>query len=97
MPLQTDASYAAREAFNSAIRTYCLLNDKWLYDIADLQCHTALGVKTVDGDGREVMVASYARDDGGHLSDAGALRMAKAFWTLLIRIARAMPLPEEPM
>lgn len=87
MPLQDDASYAAREAYNSAIRTYCLDHGKWLIDIADIECHNSSGVKQIDGNGREIATTAYMRDDGGHLGTDGRLRMAKAYWSAITAIA----------
>ncbi|GEM_PF-4168884 len=87
MPLQDDASYAAREAYNSAIRTYCLDHAKWLIDIADIECYNTSNVKQVDGNGREIAETSYMRADGGHLGTDGRLRMGKAYWSLLAAIA----------
>ena len=87
MPLQDDASYAAREAYNDAIREYCLDNGKWLLDIADIECHNASGVKQIDGNGREIATTAYMRDDGGHLGTTGRLRMAQAYWSLIAAIA----------
>lgn len=87
MPLQDDASYAAREAYNSAIRAYCLDNAKWLIDIADIECHNTSDEKQVDGNGREIAETSYMRADGGHLGTDGRLRMGKAYWSLLAAIA----------
>jgi uncharacterized repeat protein (TIGR02543 family) len=87
MPLQDDASYAAREAYNAAIREYCLDNGKWLLDIADIECHNADGVKQVDGNSREIATTAYMRDDGGHLGTTGRLRLAQAYWSLIAAIA----------
>jgi len=83
MPLQSNASYAAREAYNRALRTYCAANGRWLIDIADIECHNSSGVKQVDGNGREVAESTYVTADGGHLSNVGSLRMANAFWVAM--------------
>jgi len=88
MPLQRDIAYPAREAFNSAIRTYCLENGRWLIDIADIECHDDAGVKNTDVNGRELMVSTYAMPDGGHLAAAGRLKMARAYWKLIAEIAK---------
>jgi hypothetical protein len=86
MPLQSNQSYAEREAYNSAIRAYCAANKKWLIDIADIECHAADGTKRLDS-GREIADSSYVTSDGGHLSQAGSLRMARAYWALIANIA----------
>lgn len=87
MPLQSNESYAAREAYNSAIRTYCLDHGKWLLDIAAIECHNDAGEKQVDGNGREIAVSTYMRTDGGHLGTTGRTKLAKAYWSLLAAIA----------
>lgn len=87
MPLQDDASYAAREAYNSAIRTDCLNKGKWLFDIADIECYNDSNVKQVDGNNREIATTSYMRDDGGHLGTSGRLKAGYGFWSLLAAIA----------
>lgn len=87
MPLQTNQSFPAREAYNLAIRTYCAENGKWLLDIADLECHNDAGIKLTDGSGREILYEQYAMPDGGHLSATGRLKLAKAYWTLIAGIA----------
>lgn len=91
MPLQSNESFAAREAYNSAIRKHCTDNNRWLLDMADIECHNPAGVKQVDGGGREVALADYVLADGGHLSQAGRLRMARAYWKLIAEIARSRP------
>lgn len=87
MPLQSTESYAARDAYNNAIRTYCAANNKYLIDIADIECHDPSGVKQLDGNSREIMYSTYAMADGGHLASAGRLRMARAFWSMLVLIS----------
>lgn len=89
MPLQSTIAYPAREAFNSAIRTYCSSHGRWLLDIADIECHDDAGAKRTDGSGCELMVASYATSDGGHLSSTGRLKLARAYWKLIGEIAKA--------
>lgn len=91
MPLQSSESYAAREAYNDAIRTYCDTNNKWLLDIADLECHNDAGVKQTDGNGREIAVSSYMMPDGGHLGSTGRVKLARAYWEMLARIAAEQP------
>jgi hypothetical protein len=88
MPLETTA-YQQRQIFNDAIRTHCRNNNKWLLDIADIESHNDAGVAQVDGSNYEVLTAAYT-DDGGHLDADGKPKMAKAFWTLLVKIAEAI-------
>jgi hypothetical protein len=87
MPLQSNESYASRDAYNAAIRAHCATNNRWLFDIADLECHNDAGIKQTDGNGREIADASYVIADGGHLSISGRLKMAKAYWSLMAKIA----------
>lgn len=91
MPLQTDRSFAARDAFNARIRAYCESNGRWLLDIADIQSHLTTDATEAPRlvTGYEAMYPAYATDDGGHLSDAGKLKLAKAYWSLLAAIAAA--------
>ena len=79
---------AQRQAYNEAMRAYCSANGKWLLDIADLECHDASGAAYADASGNELLYAGYT-SDGGHLqADAGKLQVARAYWTLLIEIAK---------
>lgn len=89
MPLQTDQGFAARDAFNARIRAYCESNDKWLLDIADIQSHLTAKATEVarKANGYEAMHEVYATEDHGHLSDAGKLKLAQAYWSLLAAIA----------
>jgi hypothetical protein len=85
MPIQTSGS-AARDAFNAAVRTYCLANDKILFDIADIECHHADGSPQTDG-GYEALCDEYT-DDGGHLDETGRVVVAEAFWNLAFAISQ---------
>jgi IPT/TIG domain len=84
MPIET-SSDAARQAFNDQVRTYAKANGKILFDIADVEAYNAAGQKRTDTDGREIMWDEWT-SDGGHLSDAGAQRVASAFWWLMARV-----------
>jgi hypothetical protein len=93
MPV-TSASYGEsystakerRSAYNTAVRNYCKTNDKWLFDIADIESHD--GDTAITASGYEAQYAGYT-DDGGHPNAAGALRLAQAYWTLITEIAMA--------
>lgn len=93
MPIERDQSFAARQAYNDALRTYCAANNHWLFDLADMECWDT--TRHVDGNSREVAVSSYVVTDGGHLSTTGALRVANAWWVLLANIA-SPPVPPAP-
>ena len=95
MPITT-ASYsedssvkAQRQAYNAAVRSYCAANGKWLLDIADLECHDDSGNVYKDGSGNELLYDGYT-SDGGHLqADAGKRKLARAYWTLIVEIAKS--------
>jgi hypothetical protein len=84
MPVET-SSNAARQGFNDQVRAYALANGKVLFDIADVETHNAAGQKRTDVYGREVMWPEWT-SDGGHLSSAGAQRVASAWWWLMARL-----------
>ncbi|HEQ72333.1 MAG TPA: SGNH/GDSL hydrolase family protein [Spirochaetia bacterium] len=84
IPIMEDGN-AARDQYNTLIREYCVQNDKYLFDIADIECHDPDGNHLTNG-GLETMDGSYS-DDGGHLNATGRSRVASAFWALLVRIA----------
>jgi hypothetical protein len=54
--------------------------------MADIESHNAAGAKLLDGSNRELMRSEWT-SDGGHLNDAGARRVASAWWWLMARIA----------
>jgi MYXO-CTERM domain-containing protein len=87
MPITTeDGSNSLRADFNGAVRGYCAENDCVLFDIADIESHTASG-DAVTVAGVEALDPAQATDDGGHLEDAGPARMAAAQWLLMAAIA----------
>ena len=89
MPIETSGN-TARQAFNDQVRAYALANGKLLFDIADIECHDVAGVKLTDASGREIMRPEWT-SDGGHLSSAGAVRVASAVWWLMARIGGWTP------
>jgi hypothetical protein len=89
IPIETSGN-TARQAFNDQVRAYALANGKLLFDIADIECHDAAGVKLTDSNGREIMRPEWT-SDGGHLSSAGAVRVASALWWLMARIGGWAP------
>lgn len=89
IPIETSGN-TARQSFNDQVRAYALANGKLLFDIADVECHDAAGQKRVDGSGRELMVEAWT-SDGGHLNAAGSLRVARALWWLMARVAGWSP------
>ncbi len=89
IPIETSGN-TARQAFNDQVRAYALANGKILFDIADIECHDAAGVKLTDANGRELLRPEWT-SDGGHLSSAGAVRVASALWWLMARIGGWTP------
>jgi len=90
MPIET-TSNAARQAFNDQVRVYARANGKVLFDIADVEAYNAAGAKRTDVYGREIMWPEWT-SDGGHLSSAGAGRVASAWWWLMARLGGWDPL-----
>jgi hypothetical protein len=86
MPIEITTN-ADRQEYNELVRTYCLENDQWLLDIADIECHDPSGTPQADASGYERLFAEYASDDYGHLNTDGSERVARAWWVLLARIA----------
>ncbi len=89
IPIETSGN-TNRQAFNDLVRAYAAANGKLLFDIADIESHNAAGSKRVDGNGRELMWDEWT-SDGGHLSAAGAQRVASALWWLMARVAGWSP------
>ena len=84
MPIET-SSNAARQVFNDQVRAYARANGKVLFDIADVEAYNAAGQRRTDIDGREILWPEWT-SDGGHLSSAGAVRVASAWWWLMARL-----------
>ena len=87
MPICVDGM-AARDAYNAQVRAYASAHGKWLFDIADIECHDPSGKRLVDANGHEILSTDYASDNAGHIDTAlGRARVAKAMWVLLANIA----------
>jgi hypothetical protein len=84
MPIETSGN-SARQGFNDQVRAFARANGKALFDIADVEAHNAAGQKGTDPYGREILWPEWT-SDGGHLSSAGALRVASAWWWLMARL-----------
>jgi hypothetical protein len=85
IPIETGGN-SARRTFNDQVRAYANANNKPLFDIADIESYNAAGAHRVDSSGREIMWDVWT-SDGGHLNDAGAQRVASAWWWLMARLA----------
>jgi hypothetical protein len=84
MPIETSGN-TARQSFNDQVRAYARANGRVLFDIADVEAYNAAGQKRTDAYGREVLWPEWT-SDGGHLSSAGAERVASAWWWLMARL-----------
>ena len=88
MPITTSGS-ADRDAFNTQVRSFCVDNDKPLYDIAAIESHDPSGT-AVRNNGYEAMYSGYT-SDGGHLNASGRLRAAQGMWWIMARVAGWQP------
>lgn len=86
IPITTSGSQNA-DNFNAAVRNYCIENNKILFDIADIECHSPDGIKQTNASGYEIMYSPYT-SDGGHLNATGSERVARGFWQLAYIISR---------
>jgi hypothetical protein len=84
MPIETSGN-TARQSFNDQVRAFARANGKVLFDIADVEAYNAAGQKRTDASGREILWPEWT-SDGGHLSLAGAQRVASAWWWLMARL-----------
>jgi hypothetical protein len=78
------------QSFNQQMRDYATTNGKILMDIADIESHTPDGQPcyTTPDSGIEIICSDYTTErEGGHLNALGSLRMSKAVWVLMARIA----------
>ena len=78
--------------FNVMMRDYAVEHEKILFDVADILSYTDLGEPCYDNlDGVQPAICQdYTTEvDGGHLGSVsgGKIRVAKAFWVLMARIA----------
>jgi hypothetical protein len=88
MPLMTstDSDNILRNNFNNAVRTYCINNNKLLYDIADMEAHDLSGNEltfTSGGKTYQKLYSGYS-SDGGHLNSTGAQQIAKGWYATCV-------------
>lgn len=77
-------------SFNEQMRQYAVDNGRILMDIADIESHQPDGIPCFDNAGRNIPAICQDYTDevnAGHLNSAGRLRMAKAFWVMMAKIA----------
>lgn len=83
-------SHAPSQGFNQQLRAYAAARPIVLFDIADILSTDPAGLPCFDNQdqGIEAICADYTNEvNGGHLNSLGRLRMAKAYWWLMARIA----------
>lgn len=77
-------------SFNNQMRTYVQDNGKILMDIADIESHQPDGTPCLTEDGNQIPVLCQeytVEEQGGHLNALGSLRLAKAMWVMMARLA----------
>lgn len=74
VPLATEDN-AARNAYNKLVREWCKKKGKTLFDLAD-----------IESNGGDALLDEYS-EDGGHLNETGRVRVARAWWWLMARLA----------
>ncbi|MCI0519986.1 MAG: hypothetical protein L0Z70_06970 [Chloroflexi bacterium] len=80
--------------FNQQMRRYAAEQGKVLMDLADIESHDPAGNPCVDSEGKniEAICDEYTDEEvNGHLNALGSLRMAKAMWVLMARLAGWQP------
>lgn len=86
--------YPGIETYNRQVREYTQQTGRALYDLADIESHTATGAACLDGQGREVLCDAWRpgfQAVEGHLNNAGHIRLAKAWWVMMARYAGWQP------
>ena len=82
MPLQSAGSANnGIHSFNVLVRSYCALNNKPLFDLADIEAWDTNGSYLTNTSGRPYLAPIYT-DDGGHLNAIGSKRAAIGLWNL---------------
>lgn len=96
IPLTVDVGgdNIARGNFNNALRTWAAANDKIVFDLADIEAHSADGTLQTFVSAGTVYerLADDWSADGGHLNTAGQLQVAKGFYALAAEVT-AIPEP----
>jgi hypothetical protein len=91
MPLMTGSGSEniLRNNYNTAVRTFCTTNHKLLFDIADIEAYDPSGVAQTFTSGGKIYQRLYDgyTSDGGHLSNAGQLRVAAGWYAVAAFIA----------
>lgn len=83
-------SYEESQNYNRQLRAYARSHGKVLMDLADIESHLPDGTPCFDnqGLGIEAICQAYTNErNAGHLNPVGRLRLAKAMWVLMARLA----------
>lgn len=96
IPLTADtgSDNVLRGNFNTSLRNWAAANNKIVFDIADIEAHSASGALQtfVSGGQTYQRLAADWSADGGHLNTAGQLQVAKGFYALAAEVT-AIPEP----
>ena len=91
MPLMTstDSDNVLRNQYNAAVRSFCVANDKLLFDIADMEAYDPSGTASTFTSGGVTYQRLYSgySSDGGHLNTAGCRRIAAGWYAVAAVIA----------
>lgn len=95
MPLTTDedSDNVLRNQYNTAVRNYCLTNNKLLFDIADIESHDPSGNAStfvLGGTAYQKLYSSYS-SDGGHLNSTGEQQVALGWYATAASVVTPEP------
>ncbi|HLP77663.1 MAG TPA: LamG-like jellyroll fold domain-containing protein, partial [Candidatus Paceibacterota bacterium] len=98
MPLESSANSAniLRAGYNNFVRAHCQLNNRVLFDIADIESHDLSGNPVTFTNATKVyerMFSGYT-SDGGHLNALGEQRVALGWYATAAAIASASAEPQ---
>jgi hypothetical protein len=79
------AAFVDAENYNVEMRKYAISNNKYFFDIADIESHHQDGSPCINN-GVESLCPEYTFD-GGHPNALGMQRLAKAWWVMMARLA----------
>ncbi len=87
----TQVGQLCTDSLNKLIRNYVRLNNKILFDIADMQCYDEAGNYQVNSNGWEIAYKPFCGEQqpgaqACHPNWTGSIRIAKAFWWMVYQI-----------
>lgn len=83
-----DRNNLKRQAFNEQVRRFVRDRGGVLFDIADIEAHDPAGQPRVFGNEATPALCEDYTNDGGHLNDQGARRVALGFYALAAGLAK---------